>query len=119
MKMLGEKKIPLLIIFYWWDLQQLYHASQKQRLAIHLHADKMPSAVNETELELAIVYLVLRAIHMIKIEAVDVNVKSTMIVVIDYRAFVSSAWIHALAFAAIRQCAKYPIMCRHVLARLD
>lgn len=66
-----------------------------QRHAIHRHAEQMPNAANETELELVIVYLVLMAIHMIRTVAVAENVNSTKIVMIDCHAFDTNALIHA------------------------
>lgn len=76
----------------------------------------MLNAVNEMELELAIVFKASKEIHMIKTVAADVNVNSMTIVTTDWHALHTNVWIHVLEFVANRLCAMCQSMCPHVHA---
>lgn len=65
------------------------------------------------ERALATVCLVSKEIHTIKIEAVVVNVKSMMIVMIVWHASHTNVLIHVLEFAAIWPYVMYPDIILH------
>lgn len=88
-----------------------------QHHVIHRHVDQMLNAANVMELELVIAMKDLKAMPMIRIGDVDVNVNWTMTVTIACHVFDSSVSIHVLAFAELWPCVMCQDMFQHVLVQ--